>query len=172
MLGELVKQEIIMLEHEKQCRCGTCMVNGAVRVINVYQAQNHCECPVCSLTRQMLVEQAVKLQALLDDHRSLHDKINREASSPLLVPQDQDQLAFAIEQQGAIAALSMALAGTVKRFVALCEAAHEAYEIVETRTGEAKIAVLTRDGVQHTNRTLDELIDIAQSRTRNSNDVN
>jgi hypothetical protein len=170
MLGELVKTEILAMEHEKECHCPGCAVNKSIRAINVYIAQNHCECPVCSLTREMLATQVKKLKDLLDDHRRLEDDIDRTASSPLYTPGEEykDRVGYFLEQRGALIALSMALTGSVARFIALCEAAHEAYEIVEASAIRAKVSVLTRDEIQHTQHTLDDLID----RTRDPHDVN
>lgn len=75
---------------------------------------------------------------------------------------------MALEQRGVLVGMGMMLAGQVKRFVNLCQAAHEAYDAVETSTIRAKISILTQDGIEHTQHTLDDLIDQA----RKPRDVN
>jgi hypothetical protein len=147
MLGKLVADEIVKINHEKECHCPGCAVNQSIRTINIYMAQNQCECPVCSMTHEMLHEQAEKLQNLLDKHMELSAENERAANSVLHVPprERQERIAVELEQRGAILALAMALAGTVKRFTALCDAAHRAYAVVETSTNiRQKISDLIR----------------------------
>ena len=168
MLGELVKNEVLEMEHEKECHCPGCVVDGTIREINTYLETNHCECPVCSLTREMLHEQGAKLQELLDDHRKLDEEIHQESSSMLVIPQNQEKIAKAIGQRGAIIGMGMMLSGAVRRFIELCKAAHEAYDIVEAGTIRAKISILTKDGIEHTQHTLDDLL----NQTRKPHDVN
>lgn len=168
MLGELVKNEVMEMECEKECHCPGCVINETIRIINVYLEQNHCECPVCSLTREMLHTQGTKLQQLLDDHQKLDDEIHQGSSSPLFLPQNQEKIVVALEQRGALIGMGEMLAGQVNRFIELCKAAHEAYDTVEASTIRAKVSILTRDGIEHTQRTLDDLI----SQTRKPHNVN
>lgn len=155
-------------EHEKECHCPGCVVDGTISEINTYLETNHCECPVCSLTREMLHEQGAKLQKLLDDHCKLDDEIHQESPPLLATPQNQEKIAMAIGQSGAVIGMSTMLSGSVRRFVELCKAAHEAYDVVEAGTIRAKISILTKDGIEHTQHTLDDLI----NKTRDPHEVN
>jgi hypothetical protein len=161
MLGELVAKEVLAIEHEKECHCPGCAVNGSIRIINIYMAKNTCECPVCTMTRGMLYEQADKLRNILKSHTGLEDEIGSATSTVVYVPPSpemQEKVKLFISQQGAILALAMALRGSVQRFLALCGAAHAAYDVVQEDIARAKIVLFTGRNQPHERHTLDDLI--------------
>jgi len=171
MLGELVVNEIKHIEHEKSCSCASCAVNVSIRAVSVFTAHAaKCKCPVCLECGSSLVAQATYLGELSHQQYEIEDEIEAMRKSPIVLPHAKDLIKQQLQGDGILRALAMALAGNVKHYGEICNAAHHAYECVESGTVATIQANINHAAEQIFNKVVE--LETGEPPRRNPNDVN
>lgn len=171
MLGELVKEEILHIEHEKKCECARCAVSASIRSVNIFGAKSSvCSCPVCSECRSALAAQAIHLQEMVEKHNELDDEIEAMKKSPIILPNANDMFRQHIVGNEVLRTLAWALGISVKLYAEICHAAHYAYECVESGT----IATVNKEIENAAQRLFKKVTEFQtdQPPSRNPHDVN